>query len=655
MADASAIPSARESFGSMLREELAPRPGRLAGAIRTAVCCCAVTALAMVFQIPVAYDAAYVVFLISREDVVATVVAGLVSLAAITLAIALALLLSAFDAGSAALRLSLMAGVTMVAMYASRAFKIGPAAMLAGFVLVKSQTGVDQVPDTEELVHGVLWLWVVVALPVGIVVLVELATGAWPAIRARRSALGLLYALADSLRRPGASDLRTRHAEAVDLVASTRRAAMVDATVKGRLGSDLRLLEILGTLLSMEEVLPAPTPPILRGRLADACDACANAYERGEPPAPPAQLLPEGMSSATAPTGVLPVVYAMAWALERLRAGLDAMSRGLVEPPRDAPRPSMTDAGERAHNLKFALKSTLAVMSAYLIYTGFAYPGISTAVTTCFFVSLGSLGESVQKLTLRISGALVGGLAAGLCIAFLSPSMTDIGQLSLLIAAAAGVSAWIAASSVRLSYMGMQIAFAFLNGILQGYEPPSRFHVLFDRVFGIVLGNVLITVIFSTLWPTSAKDRNKSEIDRACDELATFVGDGWRRTGARLTVLEAVDKARRLAPFAKFELRMLPQAPGTEVTVTELQRIVGFAFVAAELPGSAAVADRLRTENERAVQLLRAFGRPTDVGPGIAAGPGEAVAEGAVPSDRAALDASALLLSELEKAHGIAP
>jgi multidrug resistance protein MdtO len=635
----------------MLREELAPRPGRLAGATRTAVCCCAVTALAMVFQIPAAYDAAYVVFLISREDVVATVVTGLAATVAITIAVGLALLLSTFDAGSAALRLPLMAGVTLAAMYSARAFKIGPAAMLAGFVLVKSQTLLDQVPDTEELVRAVLWLWVVVALPVGVVLLVELATGAWPATRARRSALGLLRALADSLRSPGAGDLRTRHAEAVDLVTSTRRAAMVDAAAKGRLGGNLRLLEILDTLLAMKSVLPAATPPTLRGELADACDACANAFERGEPPAPPAPPLPADMSWAHAPAGVLPVAYAMASALERLHAGLDARSRGIMEPLRDAPRPPMTDEGERARNVKFAIKSTLAVMSAYLIYTGFAYPGISTAVTTCFFVSLGSLGESVQKLTLRIAGALIGGVAAGLCIAFVGPAMTDIGQLSLLIAAAAGVCAWIATSSVRLSYLGMQVAFAFLYGFLQGYEPPSRFHVLFDRVFGILLGNVLVTVIFSTLWPTSAKDRTRSEMDRAFDDLAAFVGDGGRCAGARLTVLQAVDKARQLDAFARFELRMIPEAPNS-VSVSELQRIVGLAFVAAELPGSTAIADQLRTESERSVRLLRALGHATDLGPGIGAYPGAAVVEGATLSDSAALDASALLLSELEKAHG---
>jgi multidrug resistance protein MdtO len=247
----------------------------------------------------------------------------------------------------------------------------------------------------------------------------------------------------------------------------------------------------------------------------------------------------------------------------------------------------------------------LVVMCAYLIYTGFAFPEISAALTTCFFVSLGSLGESVQKLTLRIAGALVGGVAAGLCIAFVRPSMTDIGQLTLLIGAGAGVCAWVAASSVHLSYMGRQMALAFLLGILQGYAPPSHFKVLFDRVFGIVLGNVLVTVIFSTVWPTSAVDRTRASMREALDELTAFVGVGTHRVGDRLAVLQSIDKARQLDPFAKFELRMLPKTRGSEsvqgASVAELQRIAGLAFVAAELQGSedpAAVEARARLRSE---------------------------------------------------------
>jgi multidrug resistance protein MdtO len=640
-------------------EELAPRPGRLAGSLRTAACCCLVTAVAMVFQIPAAYDAAFVVFLISGEDVVASVVTALASTVAVTVAVALALFLSTFDAGSIAVRLPVMAAATLVGMFASRALKIGPAAFLAGFVLIEAQTMVDQVSSTEEMVHSVLWLWVVIELPVAVVVLAQVATGETPGARARRSGVTLLRALADSLRHPGSEDLRTQNAEAGALVASVRRAAMVDAAAKQRLGGNMRSIETFETLLAMRDVLPAETPVAARERLADDCAACADALEHGTPIPARAQPITGDPALAAAPAGVLPVVLAMTAALERLRDSLDRRNRGLVEPADPAARPPrLTDPAERRENFRFAVKSTIAVISAYLIYTGYGYFGISTALTTCFFVSLGSLGESVQKLTLRLTGAMVGGVIAGLCIVFLRPSMTDVGQLALLVGVVTGASAWIAASSVRLSYFGMQIALAFLLGLLQGYAPPSHLKVLINRVVGILLGNVLVTIVFSTLWPTSARERAGASIDQALRGLAGFLGAGTHPAGARLAILQAIDKARGFQAFSGFELRMLPEAQRAEArhgtSVEELQRIAGLAFVVAESPGSPGVADSLRGANERSAQLLLARAGGTAPGPAIgprAVGP---VADGEALSDRAAIEASALLSSELEKGHGVA-
>jgi multidrug resistance protein MdtO len=659
MSVASGVATALRPLGAMLREELAPRPGRFARAIRTAVCCCVVTAVVMVFDIPAGELSVFIVFLISGEDVAASVVAGLAVTVAITAGVALGLFTATFASGSAALTLTIMVLVTLGAAYSARAFsKLGPAAFVVGYLLVKGQTLVFQTPTREDLVRGLLWLWVVAELPIAVTVLAELATGELPGRRADRSALGLLRTLADSLRQPAAEDRRTRHAAAAALLRSARHAAMVDASVKRRLGGSLSLIETLETLLAMQEALPAETPFVVRNRLADDCDACAEAYEARKPVAPREQPIASNEALASAPAGTRSVVFAMDAALVRLREGLDRRSRGVPEPLHHAARPPVTDPGERRDNFRFAVKTTVAVMLAYFLYTGLDAPGIDTAVTTCYFVALGSLGESLQKLTLRISGALVGGVAAGLCIAFVRPAMTDIGQLALLIGVATALCAWVAASSVRLSYMGLQIAFAFLLGILQGHAPPSHFKVLVDRVLGILLGNVLITVIFSSVWPTSARERAERSIDQALRALATLLGAAPPRVGARLAAFQAVDKARQFEGFAKFELRMMEraqsQSPPSETSIDDLERIGRRALVAAELPGSAAVAERLRSEHETATRLLLDRVRTPELKTPIAATPEAGGAEGATSSDRAAAEASALLLFALEGGHGAA-
>ena len=104
-----------------------------------------------------------------------------------------------------------------------------------------------------------------------------------------------------------------------------------------------------------------------------------------------------------------------------------------------------------------------AAVSAYVIYTGADWPGIRTALITCFFVAQGTLGETLHKLALRLGGAAIGALIGGLTIVYVLPQMTDIGDLSILIAAVSAICAWVATSSERLAYAGMQSALAFYS------------------------------------------------------------------------------------------------------------------------------------------------------------------------------------------------
>jgi len=81
-------------------------------------------------------------------------------------------------------------------------------------------------------------------------------------------------------------------------------------------------------------------------------------------------------------------------------------------------------------------------------------------------------------------------------------------------------AAWISTASQKISYAGMQIALAFYLTVLQGFTRTSKMVVGRDRVIGILLGNVIMSVVFSSLWPVRIKPAIRQALSRAVEALA---------------------------------------------------------------------------------------------------------------------------------------
>ena len=110
----------------------------------------------------------------------------------------------------------------------------------------------------------------------------------------------------------------------------------------------------------------------------------------------------------------------------------------LISSPRPARRGEpllANDAFSNPDYVRFALKTTLAAFACYFFYTSVDWFGIHTAMVTCYFVALGSVGETIHKLTLRIVGCLIGATLGMATILFVMPYMTDIGHLALVVGA----------------------------------------------------------------------------------------------------------------------------------------------------------------------------------------------------------------------------
>ena len=179
-------------------------------------------------------------------------------------------------------------------------------------------------------------------------------------------------------------------------------------------------------------------------------------------------------------------------------------------PPPSASKPkakfSLFKPGAFANpsHLRFAIKVTLAAMFCYLTYTAVDWPGIQTAFITCCFCAMESMGATLRKMYLRITGCLIGGALGVITLIYLVPHMEGIVSLLLLSTVVTGVAAWIALGSERISYAGVQMNFAFYVCLLQDYGPPTDLNVIRDRVVGILFGIVTTSFVFRYLWPERA-------------------------------------------------------------------------------------------------------------------------------------------------------
>jgi uncharacterized membrane protein YccC len=172
------------------------------------------------------------------------------------------------------------------------------------------------------------------------------------------------------------------------------------------------------------------------------------------------------------------------------------------------PRPTglfKPDAFSNPAHVRFALKVTFAAMFCFIVYQAIDWTGIHTAFITCTFIALESTEATLYKGTLRILGCAIGGALALFTIVFLIPHMETIASLIVVVAFASAIAGWVATGSQRISYAGLQIAFAFFYSVFQGYAPDTDLDNVRNRIVGILFGLIVTGLVFKYIWPERAR------------------------------------------------------------------------------------------------------------------------------------------------------
>jgi multidrug resistance protein MdtO len=497
-----------------------------------------------------------------------------VFLVALTIGLALPLVFLTFAMDQPWLRFCLMAAMAGLGLFLRQTFVIGALGFVVGLIAVLLMTAPDFIPSPELVVRASLWLWPVFALGITSAVAANL-------LIAPTDPQGLLveslaarvrateHAIAQYLggQGDGSEARRLAGTGVARLLRLLKSAEVAHPSLKVRHPQQSALITLVDRLVAGAAALalvPRTAPDAgERARLEHVAERCARVrgalmtegtLDRVQPSDRPE---PRGGGSA-----VFPVVAELEHVVDLMEQALEpAGSVGEVASP-EGGHLFVPDAFTNPDYVRYALKGALAVMICYTLQSAVDWPGIRTCLVTCLIVALGSEGATIQKGTLRISGALVGAAMGFLAILFLVPGMESITSLTLLVAAGTAVAAWVVLGSPRIAYAGVQIAFAFYVCVIQGFEPNWHFDTIRDRLIGILLGNAVITLVFHYVWPMPASGamwRSLGSALRAMARLATVASPGdddtaTRAEDMRVQASHDFTTAQQLADQAAFEL-----------------------------------------------------------------------------------------------------
>ena len=546
-----------------LEQELKPYPGRGWTVARMTVSATLMMLWIMVDRVPGAALGAYYTLLFSRDSPQATVRSAVTAVGAVGCSLCIVLCSAALLAGNPILHFFWVAGMLFLIFFLISALAEYRMATAFGFLAVNSLTAWDFPANTELRVEGTLWTALAIALAACVTVAVELiAQRIHPfdqlkeglndriqTVEAVLKAWGNDHEIDEGARRRLVQYAMTGTASLRRLLLRSdndpQRLAELSATV----ALAGRLIDLSATMNDLEIVLS----PEDRQRCLAAeknLETVRHAISNGDLAAIAALKLQRDdaqnpfVSDIERTIALMPQVFSgLAPLSEYLPSAVDFQKRNPIW---------KEDALTSPDHLRFALKGTLAGMFCYILYNAVDWPGLSTAVATCMITALSTVGSSRQKQVLRVVGALFGGICLGMgAEVWLLPHLDGIGEFTLLFVGVTAISSWIATSSPRLSYAGVQTAFAFYVTHLRTFGPQTSLTVARDDVAGILLGLAAMWLTFDQIWAENSAKKTLQEFTANMRRIADF-----DRQVAGHDLPDAINKARteRASINGRFDL-----------------------------------------------------------------------------------------------------
>ncbi|MBV8280841.1 MAG: FUSC family protein [Candidatus Eremiobacteraeota bacterium] len=239
----------------------------------------------------------------------------------------------------------------------------------------------------------------------------------------------------------------------------------------------------------------------------------------------------------------------------------------MVQRPLDAPigeaaldRSFLDSAILTPQLVRHWLKVGLSAVVGYIIGLTSQRPELSVILATIVITALPTYGASVRKLVLRIIGAILGGLICLLVIFVITPNSDSVSAYLAVIVVVFFLSAYSSLSSGRIAYAGNQMGTTFALAFA-GLSPATDVYDPLWRIWGILLGTLVVTFVFLAFWADYAGDSLLPRLQLVINQVTSLL-PGRENTGSEndietssLRTMAALTQILEVAEDARLEGR----------------------------------------------------------------------------------------------------
>ena len=156
-----------------LQAELAPYPGRANLMLRSVLASALIIVSSLALEVPWLAVSLIAVFYVTQSNVVMTRLVCVLFIVAVSLAVGTAILLLKFTYDYPLIRIVAASVLFFGSVYLMRVLKVGVAFFVVALVIIYVQSFVDRTDNAELLVRSVLWVWVAIAYPIALTLLIN--------------------------------------------------------------------------------------------------------------------------------------------------------------------------------------------------------------------------------------------------------------------------------------------------------------------------------------------------------------------------------------------------------------------------------------------------------------------------------------------------